>query len=972
MIGRTISHYKILEKLGEGGMSVVYKAEDTKLKRTVALKFLPPHALGSEDEKRRFLREAQAAAGLDHPNICTIYEINEVEDQTFIAMPYVDGMDLRHRIEQGPFKVETALEVSIQIAEGLQAAHERGIIHRDIKSANIMFTGRGQPKIMDFGLAKSMDWAQVSKEGTTVGTVAYMSPEQSGGEAVDHRTDIWSLGVVMYEMLTGNRPFRGDYEQAVIYSIVNEEPEPVTAVRTGVPVEFERLIFKALAKNPKHRYQDMEDLLVDLRRLKAELDSKELLSRSGIRVKHRKSRVSAVLIPSLLIAAVAIVAVYFLKFQPGEAEGAPIPIAVADFENETNEPELDGLSGMLITSLEQSRMLSVLTRDRMFDYLDQMDKNDVTRIDERMGREICREANVNVLIAASIRRFDELYTIDLKAYDLRENKHLFAAKEEGRGKASIPSMIDKLAKKTREELNEQSVAIQRTSENIADVTTPNLEAYQQYFLGEQYINQLKHKEAREAFQRAIELDSTFALAHYRLAYASWWGHEPEDLQRAQLQRALALVQRLPEKHRYLLRAQNAVAVEGLQEGVKILKEMEKIYPNEHEMIYNIGDYSYHLEEYEQAEKYLKRALEMVPKHERALNHLTVTYRAMKDYDKGIEIAKRYADVTRSPEAYALLSDFYINKGEYETALNIAKETFEQHPESFPVANQIVRGYLMKGEYTDAEAILEPFTSDSMDAKVRQGALNMLEAVCMYKGRYRDALSTADRNIEGFFEAGDSISAAQKHITKAFVYAMGWNDVKSAEAELAKALQYQDKFAFSKKSTMLMYDPDREYWMNIACISALLGRAEEAERIIEERLSDSKAVWIAQFLVHGAKGEYENAAALADTILTSGQDWQKQIVHFQLGEMQYENGELDRALVSIDGLHESGLVYGPRALLYPISMNLLGKIHEKKGDSRAAIRSYEKLVSLWKDADPDLPLLQETKSRLASLREAETQ
>ena len=265
MIGETISHYKILEKIGEGGMGVVYKAEDTKLKRIVALKFLPSNALGTEEEKARFIREAQAAASLNHPNIATIYEIDEVEGEIFIAMEYIDGQTLKEKINSGPLKIKEAVKIACQVADGLNAAHEKGITHRDIKSANVMLTEKGQAKIMDFGLAKMSARSGLTKAGTTLGTIAYMSPEQSRGETVDHRSDIWSLGVVLYEMVSGQLPFRGEYETAMVYSILNVEPEPLTALRTGVPIALDGIAAKALAKEPDARYQHVDELPVDLK-----------------------------------------------------------------------------------------------------------------------------------------------------------------------------------------------------------------------------------------------------------------------------------------------------------------------------------------------------------------------------------------------------------------------------------------------------------------------------------------------------------------------------------------------------------------------------------------------------------------------------------------------------------------------------------------------------------------------------------
>ncbi len=268
MIGQTISHYKILAKLGEGGMGVVYKAEDTKLKRIVALKFLPSSIMASEAEKTRFAHEAQAAAALNHHNICTIYEIDEADGQSFIAMEFVEGQSLKEKVASGMLQVASVIDLAMQVAEGLQATHEKKITHRDIKPANVIITTKSQAKIMDSGLAKLAGRTVVTKEGTTLGTAAYMSLEQARGEEVDQRTDIWAFGVVLYEMITGQHPFKGMYEQAIVYSILNEDSEPLTALRTGVPMELERIISKCLEKQATHRYQHADDLLADVRRLK--------------------------------------------------------------------------------------------------------------------------------------------------------------------------------------------------------------------------------------------------------------------------------------------------------------------------------------------------------------------------------------------------------------------------------------------------------------------------------------------------------------------------------------------------------------------------------------------------------------------------------------------------------------------------------------------------------------------------------
>ena len=322
MVGQTISHYEITEKLGEGGMGVVYKAEDTRLKRTVALKFLAARAVGEGEHRARFQREAQAAAALNHPNVCTIHEVDDCDGHLFIAMEFVEGDTVSEKVQAGPVKLDEAIDIAIQSARGLAAAHEREIVHRDVKGANIMVvpekTGRArQVKLMDFGLAY-LTYANtnLTKEGTTLGTTSYMSPEQASGEKVDQRADIWALGVVLYEMVAGRLPFYGEYEQAVLYSIMHEAPEPLTAVRTGVPKELERIVEKALAKTPAQRYQHVADLLVDLEALEREQGSE----RSAVHAVPAEPKKSApgMLYAAAVVAVVAVAAVAYLTLGPGD------------------------------------------------------------------------------------------------------------------------------------------------------------------------------------------------------------------------------------------------------------------------------------------------------------------------------------------------------------------------------------------------------------------------------------------------------------------------------------------------------------------------------------------------------------------------------------------------------------------------------------------------------------------------------
>lgn len=418
MIGKTISHYKILEKLGEGGMGVVYKAHDTDLDRDVALKFLPNYLASDTAEKERFYHEARAASALNHPNITTIYEIGRSEDHLFIAMEYVEGKTLKHLIEKETIPLNKVLEFAIQICEGLALAAEKGVVHRDIKSDNIMVTPKGQVKIMDFGLAMLKGASRLTKAGSTLGTAAYMSPEQAQGEEVDHRSDIFSFGVVLYEMFTSKLPFKGEHQSALIYSLINEEPPPIARFNDKVTPELERITIKALAKLREDRYQHIDEMLADLRRERKQIE----YARTGY-VKASSAAMTAAqprrprrrLIQYLILATgVILITILMLVFNPfnfqismqkGSAAGKN-SLAVLYFQNEPDPADKahvgDMLTNLLITSLSQSRDLEVISRERLFDILKELGQADATSITPSVATQVSKRAGVSTMLTGII------------------------------------------------------------------------------------------------------------------------------------------------------------------------------------------------------------------------------------------------------------------------------------------------------------------------------------------------------------------------------------------------------------------------------------------------------------------------------------------------------------------------------------------------------------------------------------------
>ncbi|MBW1764510.1 MAG: protein kinase, partial [Deltaproteobacteria bacterium] len=561
MIGKIVSHYKILEKIGAGGMGVVYKAQDTKLDRLVALKFLPKQFNINEEEKSRFIHEAKAAAALDHPNICSIHEIDETEaGQMFIAMGYYEGETLKDKIASGPLPLTEAMNIAIQIAQGLEEAHEKSIIHRDVKSANIIFTEKNETKILDFGLAKLRGQTKLTKEGTTLGTVAYMSPEQAAGEEVDHRSDIWSLGVVIYEMITGQLPFKGEYEQTIMYAIMNEEPEPVTGLRTGVPLELERIVNKALSRDPEERYQHADELIVDLKKVKTE-------SQAAVAVQKSTSQLSKQP-PSKLFkygfavaaAAVILLAGYFVVKIIFQQEKIPVlekpMLVILPFQNlgdPDNEYFTDGMHEEVTTRLAMVRNLGVISASSAREYVKT----------EKSTKEIGKELGVRYILKGTVRwarsgTDSEKIRVSTQLIRVADDIYIWADTYD-RVLDDTFKVQTEIARRVVEELNVTLGENERR--NVESSLTKNMEAYHaflkaEYLIGRPHFTQNMWPEVIKNYERAVELDPEFALAwaelsrsHARLVFFSLdLTEERKEKAKAAARRAMELNPGSPRIH----------------------------------------------------------------------------------------------------------------------------------------------------------------------------------------------------------------------------------------------------------------------------------------------------------------------------------------------------------------------------------------------------------------------------------------
>lgn len=966
MIGQEVLHYRITEKLGEGGMGVVYKAEDTKLHRTVALKFLSAHAVENTDEQKRLVNEARAAAGLQHPNICTVYEINEFKGQTFIAMAYVEGVTLRDKVLSGTVGIDEALDILSQVAEGLEQAHKNDIVHRDIKSANIMVTETGRALVMDFGLAKSAQQVKPEDAFSSGGTSAYMSPEQARGEAIDRRTDVWSLGIVLYEMLAGQLPFRGDYVQAVVYSILNEEPKDLKSLRPDVPDGVAAIVRRCMEKDPASRYATVGELIEALRGARASIAKKRKRGRAGVESTGSSRRSRAVSIP---LAAVAVLIGALLVYQflsGGEAGGEErIPIAVIDFKNETGERALDGLSGMLITSLEQSRRLSVMTRSRMFDLLKVIGRGNVARIDESIGQELCRKAGVDALVIPTIRKFGDLYTIDLKVLDTRQNSYIFTTKEEGRGEESIPTMIDKIARNIRIDLKEKTALVQAHTKSVADVTTVSMDAYQRYFEGEQKLNELDFEAAGKAFEDAVALDSTFALAMYRHAYTDWW-HRKTDKAQKSLQKAVAMMDRLPEKERFLARALEAGLENGFAAQIPIFRKMEALYPGDKEMLFGLADAEFHSEMYDSAQVRFERLLEIDPTFERALQHLTWTYARTDQLEKAQKIAQKWADVTGSPEAYQELGNLYFLAGDIESAMaQFEKARAHAHNKAHGTL-RLAAMHLLSGDHEKCISEIRLITEGDYTEEEKTVAYwALVGGVYPYLGQFDRAMASVNTLIGALSSIAtpDTSIIVNLLMGKASIAYWERENMESAREIIEKTFAYADRHK------------NMDYWLALAAFEVMEDTAA-AKRTLREHVPIKILRDVYDVVIESWAGNCDGAKAILETAFALKPGGETTLpqeaygsVFYGLARCQFEQRQYEDAIANLEKVLELRRFTFNSALVVPKSYYLLGKAYEAIGDGQAAKKSYNRLLELWKNADGDLPELIESKARVAALTAA---
>ncbi len=706
MPGRTISHYRILEKLGEGGMGVVYKAEDTKLGRTVALKFLPPHALATDTARARFLQEAKAAAALNHANVCTIHEIEEAEGDAFIVMEYVDGPSLKEKIADGPIPLEDALATATEVARALEAAHRRGIVHRDIKPANILLTGEGRAKVLDFGLAKIADAADLTAPGSTVGTAAYMSPEQARGATVDRRTDLWSLGVVLYEMVTGRRPFSGDRVETIIRAILEDVPPRASSARSDVPRGVEQIIDRALEKDPARRYGDAGEMVRDLEGASDTTGS----PRRGA----TDERPSIAVLP-------------FLDMSP-EAD---------------QEYFCEGIAEEILNALAGVNRLRVAARTAAFQFRGK--GHDV--------HEIGRKLHVDTILEGSVRKAGNRVRVTAQLINAGDGYHLWSEKFD-RDLDDVFAIQDEISLAIVGKLRVRLLSDEK--DRLVKRHTEDLEAHNLYLQGRYFWNKRDEAgllKAIECFERAIERDPDYALAYSGIADAYiclrvYAAAPPADtLAKAEeaARKALEIDDDLAEAHTSVanIRAELHWDWTGAEAHFKRAIALNPNYPIAHNWYANLLEV---LGRQEEALAEIDRAHELDPLSLVGLRNQAATYIVAGDYDRAEEIARRALEMDPGfTFVNSILAWVHWERGEHEEALRLFEEDRKRETGLTSILDCWIGAVLAEmGRRDEAQALLEQIRRTREESPIQPVPFAFL---CFSLGRMDEGFAALEKAYE---------------------------------------------------------------------------------------------------------------------------------------------------------------------------------------------------------------------------------
>ena len=972
-MSRTISHYEILEKLGEGGMGVVYKARDIQLQRLVALKFLPPHIAERPEEKARFIHEAQSASALNHTNVTTIYGIEESPEGMFIAMEYVEGRTLKQIIEEETLSIKKVLDIGIQMCEGMAMAHEKGVVHRDIKSDNVMVTPRGQVKIMDFGLAKLKGATKITQTGSTLGTASYMSPEQAQGEEVDQRSDIFSFGVVLYELLTGQLPFKGEHQAAIVYSVINEEPQPIVRFNNRVSAKLEDIVFKALAKEKEERYQHIDDLLADLRR---ERKSLEYVKTTQVPAAAVPTKPKKTLLPFIVPGSIIFVLVLlFLILKPFQLEIIPEKKAVGEentlaimyFENLKDKEDQgrigEMVSELLITGLSESQYMKVVSSQRLYDLLKMMGREGARVIDKTVASEVAQKAKAKYMILGKILSTTPDLVITSQLVDVKSGNVIASQRIAGPDGTNIFTLVDSLSSEIKEDLEIPALAKKAEERPVADITTHSPGALRFYLEGNELSNKLYTKEAAEKFEQAVKIDSTFASAYLQLALVYFQLGNAVNARRS-VEKAAKFSDRVSRKEKFLIDAYHQMFLMQSQEAKRTLEEMVELYPDEKVAHRELASVNSLMKNDEEAIVELKRVIELDSLDKDAYNSLAYAYDNVGRYDEAIQSINKYIRLAPGEaNPYDSRGDIHAHHAQAEKAIESYMKALEIKPDFEASIEKLGFMHLYKKEYQKTESYFLQYgeLGGEMARSISRADLALIP---LSQGEYDLALKILNQGI-----AADELDRlydqqADKYDRVARIYAEK-KEFDSALQSGRKVIKYATEFY---PEFLPLFECD---YASLMVKAGLLDSAQkisnEAGKELKDRAEIDKSDWyFLEFEIKYARGEF--AQAIREILQLTKMQPNDFKMRYWLAVSYLKSGMVGEAVQELERLSNWDILSrAENPLLSSKIPYYLGICYEESGWDGRAVEKYEEFLEIWKNADPGIAEVEDAKERVKKLR-----